>query len=322
VPFLEDNLAYIVLDVPTGDYFLVDPADFDAVEEVKQAYGVTGAPQAVVTTHKHWDHAGHNQRYVDEHPGIQIIHGRNEPVYAGTVGLADGETLPNGLLGGKVELKAIETPCHTAAHTMFAAKLPSAADDAVNQMIFTGDCLFEGGVGMFFEGVPAQMTTILSRMLMEYDSDDARQRCAMFFGHDYGFKNYVWAADHAFGDNKLSDDPKAEVYAHKSRVVARKDVLLAKRQAGFSNTGTLLSEEMTMNLFMVAHREAMEKTTWEEQTFYNYIRDGFNSPNRDAPIDEGMTPELMATAAISALREHRTAADAPCNAISSQLRTE
>jgi len=49
-----------VLDTASGKYFLVDPADFDAVEEVKEAYGISGAPEAVVTTHKHWDHAGHN----------------------------------------------------------------------------------------------------------------------------------------------------------------------------------------------------------------------------------------------------------------------
>ena len=40
VPVLEDNLAYIILDKVTNDYFLVDPADFDAVEEVKLAYGL------------------------------------------------------------------------------------------------------------------------------------------------------------------------------------------------------------------------------------------------------------------------------------------
>ena len=60
VPYLEDNLAYIVLKKSTGSYFLIDPADFQAIEEVKEAYQITGAPQAVFVTHKHWDHASHN----------------------------------------------------------------------------------------------------------------------------------------------------------------------------------------------------------------------------------------------------------------------
>ena len=53
-------MAYIVLDRQTRSYFLVDPADFGAIEEAKMAYGITGNPEAVLTTHKHWDHAGHN----------------------------------------------------------------------------------------------------------------------------------------------------------------------------------------------------------------------------------------------------------------------
>lgn len=61
MPFLEDNLAYIVLDTATGEHFLVDPADLEAIDEAKAAYGISGvAPQAIVSTHKHWDHAGHN----------------------------------------------------------------------------------------------------------------------------------------------------------------------------------------------------------------------------------------------------------------------
>ena len=85
----------------------------------------------------------------------------------------------------------------------------------------------------------------------------------MFFGHDYGFKNYVWAADHVFANEQLSDDANAEVYELKNRVVARKDALLAKRRSGFANTGTLLSDEFRTNLFMVAHYEAMKKSGWE-----------------------------------------------------------
>lgn len=160
---------------------------------------------------------------------------------------------------------------------MFILKLPDS-EDGVNQMIFTGDCLFEGGVGMFFEGVPAQMVTILDRMLTIFDSNAVRERCAMFFGHDYGFKNYVWAADHVFGDKQLSAD--AEINELKERIVARKDALLAKRRAGFANTGTLLSEELASNPFMVAHRQAMQETEWEKQTFLNFVRFDYQEPQQ------------------------------------------
>ena len=67
VPLLEDNLAYIVLWKPTGKNFLVDPADIDAVEEVKTAYNIEGAPECILCTHKHWDHAGHNGRFAERY---------------------------------------------------------------------------------------------------------------------------------------------------------------------------------------------------------------------------------------------------------------
>ena len=90
MPFLEDNLAYIVLDKTSGKHFLVDPADIQAIDEVKKAYGVTGAPEAIFSTHKHWDHAGQNQEFLDRYPGLRIISGVNEPVYASNENLADG----------------------------------------------------------------------------------------------------------------------------------------------------------------------------------------------------------------------------------------
>lgn len=75
-------------------------------------------------------------------------------MYAGNENLTDGQTLSD-LLSGSITLQAFETPCHTAAHNMFIMTVKDLnGNEEVNKMIFTGDCLFEGGVGMFFEGVP------------------------------------------------------------------------------------------------------------------------------------------------------------------------
>ena len=96
---------------------------------------------------------------MERYPGVRIISGEAEPVFSSNENLADGARVEN-LLDGAISIEAFETPCHTAAHNMFILRLTGDAavsvDDegGVNQMIFTGDCLFEGGVGMFFEGVP------------------------------------------------------------------------------------------------------------------------------------------------------------------------
>ena len=198
VPFLEDNLAYIVLNTKSGNYVLVDPADFDAVEEVKVAYGVQGAPEAILTTHKHWDHAGNNQRYAEQYPGLRIISGTNEPVYASNENLDDGTSTE--LLDGKMKVEAFETPCHTAAHNMFIVTLQE------QKLIFTGDCLFEGGVGMFFEGNADQMYDILSNLFTQrITTAEEQENTFLFFGHDYGWKNYMWAHDHLFAQKDMPE---------------------------------------------------------------------------------------------------------------------
>ena len=56
-------------------------------------------------------------------------------------------------------MEAFETPGHTAAHNMFIVTISEG-----KKLIFTGDCLFEGGVGMFFEGNAENMYDILSKL--------------------------------------------------------------------------------------------------------------------------------------------------------------
>lgn len=56
--------------------------------------------------------------------------------------------------------------------------------------MFTGDCLFEGGTGMFFEGTPLMM-----RNIMDGVRTAIKPNTKLFFGHNYGYWNYLWAND-------------------------------------------------------------------------------------------------------------------------------
>ncbi len=59
-----------------------------------------------------------------------------------------------------------------------------------DSIIFTGDCLFEGGTGMFFEGTPLMMRNIMNGVKM-----GVKPTTRLFFGHNYGYWNYLWAND-------------------------------------------------------------------------------------------------------------------------------
>ena len=63
-----------------------------------------------------------------------------------------------------------------------------SADD---NFLFTGDCLFEGGIGRPFEGSIVESCTIMAQIEASIGG-----KTRLFFGHDYGFKNYLWAQDY------------------------------------------------------------------------------------------------------------------------------
>jgi hydroxyacylglutathione hydrolase len=57
-------------------------------------------------------------------------------------------------------------------------------------LVFTGDCLFKGGCGKFFEGTPAEMYKSINK-LMELPGDTE-----VYPGHEYTVSNLeyaVWA---------------------------------------------------------------------------------------------------------------------------------
>lgn len=95
----------------------------------------------------------------------------------------------------------------------------------VNRMIFTGDCLFEGGVGKFFEGNPEQMFTIFEN-LFNHRVPTNQENCALFFGHDYGFMNYDWARNYLFAEKEFPETSDRTPISLKNRVNERYEKLI------------------------------------------------------------------------------------------------
>ncbi len=70
-------------------------------------------------------------------PSVQIYGGINDRVFRATKELRDGETVKIG----EIEVKAVETSCHTEGHMMYVARKEGKT------MAFTGDFLFMAGTG-------------------------------------------------------------------------------------------------------------------------------------------------------------------------------
>ena len=72
--------------------------------EAAKREGVT--VDMILTTHKHWDHAGGNKEFAKLMPGIPVLGGVNDHVEACTRTVSDGEEFDYG----NIHIKCLETP--------------------------------------------------------------------------------------------------------------------------------------------------------------------------------------------------------------------
>merc|ERR1711991_356839 len=77
---------------------------------------------------------------------------------------------------GPLKIRVLSTPCHTTGHVCYFVNDEESGERAV----FTGDTLFLGGCGRFFEGTADQMEKNLNSTLASLP-DATRVYC----GHEY-----------------------------------------------------------------------------------------------------------------------------------------
>ncbi|KAM5342608.1 hypothetical protein ACJ41O_013574 [Fusarium nematophilum] len=176
-----NNYAYLVVDDKSKDAVIIDPANPPEVVPVLKDAIQAGKINltAIVNTHHHWDHAGGNKKLLEElgTPKLDIIGGKDCDGVTKTPG--HGETFK---LGG-ITVKGVHTPCHTQDSICFFM------EDGSEKAVFTGDTLFIGGCGRFFEGSAAEMHEALNKRLAALPDDTV-----VYPGHEYTKSNVKFAA--------------------------------------------------------------------------------------------------------------------------------
>lgn len=221
VPLFEDNYAYIIQNDVHRTTLLVDPAD--AVTSLKAADSTDCELVGVLTTHHHWDHAGGNADVAVARKGIEIVGGSEENgrIPAATRFVNDGERFE--LCG--FQITALHTPCHTKGHVCYLVEGDPDAPPAV----FTGDTLFAGGCGRFFEGDAAAMHASLAKLAALPPA--ARVYC----GHEYTVANLRFCA---------------HVEPGNAAITRRLEEAQALRAAGLPTVPTTIGLELETNVFM------------------------------------------------------------------------
>ncbi|KAK4137889.1 Metallo-hydrolase/oxidoreductase [Trichocladium antarcticum] len=169
-----DNYAYLVTDEKTKEAVIIDPAHPEEVTPVLKKAIKDGSLKltAIVNTHHHWDHAGGNEELLAELGPLEIIGGKDCKQVSKTP--KHGESF----MIGNIAVKALHTPCHTQDSICFFMQ------DGDDKVVFTGDTLFHGGCGRFFEGSGEEMHKALNETLAALP-DDTR----VFPGHEYTKSN-------------------------------------------------------------------------------------------------------------------------------------
>jgi hydroxyacylglutathione hydrolase len=164
IPNNDDNFCYYLFAPgQESSGVLVDVGEATPVLAFCEARGIS--PSAILSTHKHWDHTGGNSELAQRFEGLQIVGGENDEVTGCTTPVSNDHTLE--IAGLKV--KCHHTPCHTTGHILYfvtggdldesqtheKAILEGFVNVShINAGVFTGDTLFIGGCGRFFEGTP------------------------------------------------------------------------------------------------------------------------------------------------------------------------
>ncbi|KAG8666117.1 hypothetical protein FPOAC1_010920 [Fusarium poae] len=181
-----NNYAYLVVDDKSKDAVIIDPANPPEVAPILKDAIQAGKINLTAILAELGT------------PKLDIIGGKDCEGVTKTPG--HGETFKLG----DITFKGVHTPCHTQDSICFFVQ------DGNDRAVFTGDTLFIGGCGRFFEGNAKEMHEALNERLAALPDDTV-----VYPGHEYTKANVKFAASvsqreavqslHSFAeDNKIT----------------------------------------------------------------------------------------------------------------------
>ncbi|KAH0847616.1 hypothetical protein FOPE_00735 [Fonsecaea pedrosoi] len=225
-----NNYAYLVSDDETKDAVIIDPANPPEVLPVLEEKSKTLNLTAIMNTHHHWDHAGGNKKLLSALSSqLPVIGGKDCEAVTKTP--AHGSTFS---IGKNIQVTALHTPCHTQDSICWFMEDKSTSE----RVVFTGDTLFIGGCGKFFEGNGTEMNKALNDILASLPDDTK-----VYPGHEYT-KSNVKFLKKVDGNNEAVK--MLEKFADENR----------ETQGKFT-----IGQEKAHNVFMRVKTEEMKKVT-------------------------------------------------------------
>jgi len=183
----------------------------------------------ILTTHHHWDHASGNEKMCNLVKDLTVC-GGDDRIGALNKKVTGG----NKLKIGNLDVTCIFTPCHTTGHVCYLVEGRSSPP-----AVFTGDCLFSGGCGRFFEGTAQQMHVALNEKLSKLRSDTN-----VYCGHEYTLKNLMFAL---------------QVEPNNTHIQERLKWAKTRGEQNLPTIPSTIGEEKLFNPFMRTHEATLQQ---------------------------------------------------------------
>ncbi|XP_015182467.1 PREDICTED: hydroxyacylglutathione hydrolase, mitochondrial isoform X2 [Polistes dominula] len=247
---LQDNYMYLIIDEKSKEAAIVDPVDPEAVADAVKGNDVNLTK--ILTTHHHWDHAGGNDKMVKNFDNLQV-YGGDDRVGALTCKVQHNDTFNIGSLN----VRCLATPCHTTGHICYYV-----TEEGDTPAVFTGDTLFAGGCGRFFEGTADQMYKALIEILGKLP-DETKVYC----GHEYTIANLKYG---------IHVEPENEAIREKMQWAK------TQRDKKIPTIPSTIENEKLTNPFMRVHepsvmKHANESDPIKTMAFLRKKKDTFNA---------------------------------------------
>jgi hydroxyacylglutathione hydrolase len=142
---------------------------------------------------------------------------------------------------GSIKITALYTPCHTQDSISWFFEDPNSTTGP-KKAVFTGDTLFHGGCGRFFEGSAAEMHRALNITLGSLPDDTA-----VYPGHEYTASNVKFAKSVSTSEGVRN----LEAFCQANKETAGKFTI---------------ADEKRHNVFMMLDDPEIQKRTGETQS--------------------------------------------------------
>jgi len=234
---------YILADNQTKEALAIDPLANKLCLQTATDHGYKITQ--VLNTHHHHDHIGGNQKVIAATGASLLAHANASiPSVDRALNVGDSVTI------GSFELQVLDTPGHTLSHVCLYFPGNSslgesytgqdlAAEHSLQPALFSGDTLFNAGVGNCYNGGhPEIMFETISQGFNQLPGNTR-----LFPGHDYIENNLRFSLD---------IEPTN---------LAAKELLQTLQQYGDGeNYVTTLKEEQSINVFMRLESTAVRET--------------------------------------------------------------